>query len=81
MSVWGRGLCTRLKDSLVTELFNVEHAAFRSDVGISQVLDSVDNSSSDCSGDTVVVGLSYTTESGDVGLEQVVLCEVYTSQP
>ena len=47
--------------SLVTELFDVEHATFCSDVCVPQVFNSVDNGSSNSSGDSVVVGLSYTT--------------------
>ena len=47
--------------SLVTELLNVEHSTFCSDVCIPQVFNSVDNGSSDSSGDSVVVGLSDTT--------------------
>ena len=49
------------ESSLVTELFNVEHATFCSDVRVPQIFDSVDDCSSDSSGDSVVVGLSYTT--------------------
>jgi hypothetical protein len=49
------------ESSLVTELFNVEHATFCSDVCIPQVLNSVDDGSSDSSSDSVVVGLSDTT--------------------
>jgi len=47
--------------SLVTELLDVEHATFCSDVCVPQVFNTVDDGSSDCSGDSVVVGLSYTT--------------------
>ena len=47
--------------SLVTELLDVEHSTFCSDVCIPQVFNSVDDGSSDSSGDSVVVGLSYTT--------------------
>jgi len=51
----------RRMSSLVTELLNVEHATFCSDVCVPQIFDSVDNGSSDSSGDSVIVGLSYTT--------------------
>ena len=49
------------ESSLVTELFDVEHATFCSDVCVPQVFNSVDDGGSDSSGDSVVVGLSYTT--------------------
>ena len=67
----------RAGEVLVAELFNVEQTTLGTDVGISQILDSVDNGSADRSSDTVVVGFSDSSDSGDVGLEQVVLGEIY----
>ena len=47
--------------SLVTELLDMEHATFCSDVCVPQVFNSVNDGSPDSSGDSVVVGFSYTT--------------------
>jgi hypothetical protein len=65
-------------DSLVAQLLNMEHATFRSDVSGSQVIDSVDNCSSNGTGNTVVVRFPDTADSGDrrVCLEEVMLGKI-----
>jgi hypothetical protein len=65
-------------DSLVAELLNVEHATFRSNISGSQVIDSVNNCSSNGAGNTVVVRFPDTADSGDrrVCLEEVMLGKI-----
>jgi len=64
------------KNSLVSELLDVEKTTLSSNVDVSKVLDSVDDGSSDGSSYTVVVRLSDSSDGGDVGFEEVVLSEI-----
>lgn len=64
---------------LVAELVDVELAAFRPDVRFAQVLDAVDDGSSDGTGYAVVVGFADSADGGDVLFEEVVLGEIWSS--
>ena len=66
----------REKNSLVSELLDVEKTTLSSDVDVSKVLDSVDDGGSNGSSYTVVVRLPDSSNGGDVGFEEVVLSEV-----
>lgn len=61
---------------LVTELGDLEQAALCTNVGRSCGEDGVDDGSTGCSCDTVVVCLADTTDSCDIGLDEEVLGEV-----
>lgn len=61
---------------VVADLGDVEEAALSADVLLCEVVDGVDNVGTSGAGNAVVVGLSYTAQSGDVVLEKEVLGEV-----
>lgn len=65
-------------DSLVSQLLDVEHSTLGTDITVPQILDSVDDGRTDSSCYSVVVRLSHSSDSSDVGFQQVVLRQVYT---
>jgi hypothetical protein len=62
---------------LVTELGDFEKTALGANVGGSGSKDRVDNGGASCAGDTVVVCFANTADGCDVGLDEVVLCEIW----
>lgn len=61
---------------LVTNLLNLKETAAGTNVGFLDVVDTVNDSGTSGTGDTVVVGLTDAAESSDVVLDQEVLCEI-----
>lgn len=61
----------------VADLFNLEQATLRAHIRLLKIVDPVDNGGASGSGNTVVVRLPDTAESGDVRLHQEVLRKVY----
>ena len=61
---------------LITNLLNLEQSAPGTNIRLLDVIDTVDDSSTACTGDTVVIRLSHTAEGCDVGLHQEVLCKI-----
>jgi hypothetical protein len=64
------------KTQLVTDFLNIEKTNFCSDVGIAEVLDTVDDGGADSEGDAVIVGFSDAAEGGDVSFDEVVLRQI-----
>jgi len=62
---------------LVTNLLNLEQTAAGTDVGLLDIVDAVDDGGTGGTSNTVVIRLAHTAKGGDVGLNQVVLCEIY----
>jgi hypothetical protein len=54
---------------LVAQLLDVEQATLRSNVGLAQVLNAVDNGCADCPGNSIVIRFSYATKCSDVCLQ------------
>lgn len=61
---------------LITNLLNLEQSAPGTNIGLLDVIDTVDDGSTACTCNTVVIGLSHTAEGCDVGLHQEVLCKI-----
>ena len=63
----------------ITNLRNFEETTLSTNVGGSGSEDGVDNCSTCCPCDTVVVGFTYTADCCDVCLDEKVLCEILGS--
>ena len=72
----GRNTLVKEREVLVTELLDVEQPAPCADIGLSEVVDAVDNDSADSTCDAVVVALADTAQCGDASLEKMVLRKV-----
>ena len=77
-SLWVFAL-SKETEIIVSNLVNLEEATFSSDVGLLDLLWSVDNGGTSDSGDSVVIGLSDSTHDRDVLLHQEVLGNVRDS--
>jgi hypothetical protein len=61
---------------LVTNLLNLKETAAGTNIGLLDVVDTVDDGGATGTGNTVVVGLPHTAEGCDVSLHQEVLCKI-----
>lgn len=62
---------------LITDLLDLEESALLTDIALLDLVGSIDDLGTCDTGDPVVVSLPCSPKDGDVGLHQVVLCEVY----
>jgi len=62
---------------LVSHFFNVEQATSNANIGLPKIFDSVDDGGANSECDTVVIGLTDTSDSGDVGPLKDMLSRIY----
>lgn len=62
---------------LITNFLDLKKTTSGSNIRFSDVIHTVHNGSTSSTGDTVVISFSDTAESGDIALQQVMLCEIY----